>query len=156
MLLLFSTNIKSGGNRTHTLSTFLCHLNSFSQLIFWLHLQCYKTIDFQTTYLCTLLSEKLGRPKLALVTIWGAPRWLWCHNGAGDNSGIRVESPVPARGAQFQHGARQNRNFRPVLARCHNGAVFVPVPARGKKDVPVPARGRCQFGTQHIQELRDL
>ena len=39
------------------------------------------------------------------------------------------------------------------LAQCLNGAVEVPVPARGEKSRPVPARGRCHDGTQHIQYL---
>ena len=39
------------------------------------------------------------------------------------------------------------------LAQCLNGAVEVPVPARGEKSRPVPARGRCHDGTQHIRTL---
>ena len=76
-----------------------------------------KTNRFQTTYLCTLISDNLGRPKLALVLVWGAPWWLWCHNRASANSGFRDESPVPAWGAQFQHGAPSSSTGRPVPAR---------------------------------------
>ena len=50
----------------------------------------------------------------------------------------------------FDQEIAPNRRF---AGRCHNGAVGVPVPARGENAVPVPARGRCLYGAQHIYML---
>ena len=97
-------------------------------------------------------SVGLGRPMLALV-----PQWGQCQFGVSRRkSSSSTGRPVPARGAQFQHRTCQNHIFgprsstgRPVVARCLNGAVGVPVPARGENAVPVPARAKCLFGAQH-------
>ena len=106
-----------------------------------LHLQCEKTICFQTTYLCTLISENSGHPKLAQVPVWGAPWWLWCHNGASANSGFRDESPVPARGAQFQQG--------------HVEITFVvPVPVRGAPLWHGATTGLSASQFQHGEKMR--